>query len=783
MKAKKHPVLLFMLSLLCLFIVAPSLSAQNDKVITFREGDNIRNIAEEHLNDANRWNEILKINGLSSITDLKPGMKIKIPASDIILADKALENSLKKIQEATKAGARLLAPVKISEAIDIRDEAIALKNNSEWKNCIIRAEKASSVAQEALTIAKNKNNVPAEAVLDDKTGDVESKTDSDLLWDEIALNSTLVEREKVRTLSLSYAEIVFKDESRLRLNENSQAVIQKMRSDVIQNKQESSVSLVQGDMYALLSGNPRKKMDIKVPGVDTDIKSKNFWINKDKGGVKVANYDGTINLSSGGRTVELGKNKGVMVKRNQRPTDPKDLLPGPKLVFPEHNSTAFRTDDKKEVEFKWEAVENAVGYWLEVAYEKSTFHILVINRFNIRENIYSTREIKEDGVYYWRVAAIDKQGFPGIKSESRLVKVITDNVLPFVYMNIPDRGVQTTKESFVIEGETEHDAILNINDKKVDVDSLGNFAFPVSLNEGENSVKVKLIDIAGNVNEFEKNITYLPLKEVTYTSNQLDSENDDGEGRIISRGAGFNFSGITDPDARISLASTKNVFASNTFSDKEDGSFGLSAPLSEGENEFDIVITAPGGYQSKSKIKVQSDVIPPDLILTSTLPAYTNEVLLNISGKSSDASGIRINEYEITPEEGKFSYDLELKDGANNITISAIDDAGNQRKIKRIVILDQKAPEIKSYKFSRKQVNPGDVIGLEIICQDNSPLKKAIPFSYECGGVVYNSFLHFNEDMNLYTVVINIEPVIKGAIKLLSVTTEDILGNKTQITY
>lgn len=51
------------------------------------------------------------------------------------------------------------------------------------------------------------------------------------MWTDRALNDILIEEEKVRTLSRSTAQITFRGESRLRLNANSQAVIQRMRVD------------------------------------------------------------------------------------------------------------------------------------------------------------------------------------------------------------------------------------------------------------------------------------------------------------------------------------------------------------------------------------------------------------------------------------------------------------------------------------------------------------------------------------------------------------------------
>ncbi len=92
------------------------------------------------------------------------------------------------------------------------------------------------------------------------------------MWSERPLNTVLIEEEKVRTLSRSTAQITFRDDSRLRLNANSQAVIQRMRVDPLSREEEAKVSLVEGDFYALLAGkSQRKSFELEVPEVETEI--------------------------------------------------------------------------------------------------------------------------------------------------------------------------------------------------------------------------------------------------------------------------------------------------------------------------------------------------------------------------------------------------------------------------------------------------------------------------------------------------------------------------------
>ena len=156
----------------------------------------------------------------------------------------------------------------------------------------------------------------------------------------------MVEEEKLRTLSHSSAQITFRDDSRLRLNANSQAVIRRMRSDPLSRTEEAKVSLVEGDFYAMLSGkSDRKKFELVVPDVDTNVDSRNFWVSRDESGAKFTNYDdGTLRVAANGSEVTLGRNEGTLVRSGRRPTEKKGILGAVALQAPADDSQTFTAD-------------------------------------------------------------------------------------------------------------------------------------------------------------------------------------------------------------------------------------------------------------------------------------------------------------------------------------------------------------------------------------------------------------------------------------------------------
>src|SRR4051794_13932255 len=57
-------------------------------------GQSLRDIARQQLGDPDLWTEILRANGLSSITEVQPGMELNVPAAEIASADRALRRAL-----------------------------------------------------------------------------------------------------------------------------------------------------------------------------------------------------------------------------------------------------------------------------------------------------------------------------------------------------------------------------------------------------------------------------------------------------------------------------------------------------------------------------------------------------------------------------------------------------------------------------------------------------------------------------------------------------------------
>lgn len=93
---------------------------------------------------------------------------------------------------------------------------------------------------------------------------------------------------------------------------------------------------------------------------------------------------------------------------------------------------------------------------------------------------------------------------------SKTFSIILDNEPPKLEIITPQNGQTITgrNNKIQIEGATEAEAKVTINDRIVIVRNDGKFNHSVSLNEGENIFKIKSVDAAGNESELEFKLIY-----------------------------------------------------------------------------------------------------------------------------------------------------------------------------------------------------------------------------------------------------------------------------------
>lgn len=762
--------IVFCLIFLSVFSVYP-------QTVTVQQGENARILAEKYLGNSNLWPEILRVNNLGSPTDIKPGMQLVLPASQIKAADAEISKALAKMQEATAAGARVLVPDLIQSAITLHSRAVELKTAGDWDNAIKFAQKAYQEAVNALNETLKKNTTSVEATLNEKVGTVEGRTTSDVVWMEAALYANLKEGQKVRTLSRSYAEIIFPDNSKLRLSANSQAAIQRMRENVINRKSEQSINIVEGDIYALLSGNKRRGVTVNIPGVEANINSNNFWISRDaENNIRIANYDGEIDIKQGNNRVVIGRNKGLSTSLNNVGGKTSDLLTETSLSTPANAKAVYRNLEKNGITFNWNKVNGAKAYWLEIAYESSTFNYMVYSNEEITDTFFTVDEVANDGIYYWRIYAIDDIGLPGPPSEIRFMKVVTDYIEPFLVIDNPHEGQILRNGLIKISGETENDAKLSFMDKEVPLSQRGGFQIDYALKTGENKLVFTSVDEAGNKNIFTRTVYYEPDKSIDF-SIFSDKQTEKNDSVIKFTGNFYTIAGFTLPKSIVSIKELISKFTAKTKTNDTSGAFILTVPVENRLNQYVMTVTTGSGQESNRSFNLEKETTFPGISFDSEIPEHTAQSSIRISGKITDAAVIRLNGVPLKLAENRFSTEAALTPGKNILEFYVSDNTGNVTTITKPIVFDNGKPETGRINISTVRVNGGETIEITVAVKDISQLRKTAPYKLIIGENTFNRIMTLNENGSFYSDIVNVPLNVKGAVQAADIEIKDIFGN------
>ena len=731
----------------------------------FRAGETLRDLVALHLNDPDLWPVVLSINEIASPAEVVPGTRLRMPVEQVRAADVALQSALDAIQRANAEGAQIFAPVEIEQAIDNRENAVLQRAAGGWGEVVSLSDIATGLAFEALAISEAQRNRSAEAVVSDVQGDVEGRAPAEPRWTGRQLHDILVEFERMRTLSDSTSQITFRDLSRLRLNANSNATIQRMRSDPLTGGEVTKVSLANGDFYALLNQlSDNTSFEIEVPGVKTTTESTDFWIKNDQRGARFVNYDGPdLEVRQGDETIMVSANEGVVLAATG--ASRADVLGPVALSEPPPDATAFAG----EARLSWQALPGARTYWLEVARDPG-FNQMQVSEWAIGATGFAASGL-EPGEYHWRVAAIDGLGLPGSWSRPRVFSMRIDETPPYLAMLSPVAGsLQTTAEAEVL-GVTEADAVVQVNGVALQPAADGSFSSLLMLIPGENTITLHATDPAGNRTTRTVTVVFRPDVNVEI---RLSDGIPRADGALATRSDQLSVRGqsTAQPGAEVVVSGPDGVAARSRVGPA--GEIGFSVPVTVSPTDFLVEILSPtGAVEGSTEFRGVSDRVAPELELDLPPPQATGDDLLLLEGSAGDAARLTLNDAPLALESGRFVLEAELEPGANTFELVAEDAAGNLRVLRFDTLLDIDPPEILEVELGRPDGAEGP-IRLQVQARDASGLRQAASYLIRVGAVEREGFLRCDSAQGTCSATLPAEP---GQLDLIELAIEDYAGN------
>ncbi|MFQ5909216.1 MAG: Ig-like domain-containing protein, partial [Thermoplasmata archaeon] len=248
-----------------------------------------------------------------------------------------------------------------------------------------------------------------------------------------------------------------------------------------------------------------------------------------------------------------------------------------------------------------------------------------------------------------------------------------DTAAPLVDVDYPSTDITIPTDSIMITGTTEPGATVLIRSADVPVDSDGSFSYMFDqLTEGVNLLMVTAQDSVGNAAIATRVITVdtnPPVLEYLIAS---ESQTRPTNAESVTISGKFN--------ETVELTIAGMIVPVN-----EDGTFETTISLEEGTNtiEIDAVDAAGHTFYSNDTVIIR-DTIAPTLTISvpeNNMDPMTGEALvprINVTGTvSSDVEIVTVNGLPVVPSDKAFSKEVTLGFGANEITVTATDEAGN----------------------------------------------------------------------------------------------------------
>lgn len=740
---------------------------QDDLTVNVNPNFDIRKISSEYLGNPDLWPYILKYNNIKNLSDLTFGSILKIPKGKVNRLYLKLSEANNSFQKAVQIGSKILAEDPLSKASNSLQQAIKQKDLFDYESAEKSLDESIKYSGEAYRRTKEIREKTMDAIISFKKGDVQKMFPSVLKWEEAELYDNLKENDWARTLAFSNANITFYDLSQIKLNENSQAIIQSSKFDVIENKTTTKVKLEKGDAFAMLLNSPKKKFDLDIKGVKTKINSKYFWVEKGSKTTKLSNYNGEISLAVKDSSVVVKKNQGSVIPEDGFPAKPKNLLPFPSLITPE-DLTKFTEVQPK---FEWGKIKNAESYWMEISRE-SNFAKVYMAYKNIRDVQLQTSGI-EAGVYYWHVCSVDSTGLPGPFSDSRIFVVKHDSNKPYLTVETPANNFITRTSKIFIKGKTLPDCNLSVNNIKTILDKNGNFEKEINLADGINKIEISSRNGAG----LETKIYRTVFCEINPEVKLIDKINGEikNSRSLQTSEPSLRLLLNTRPLSRLEFKLREGNWSTITYADTL-GNCEINLRLDKPIQNYSVSINTPAGFEKNVEIGIRRINTVPRILFEPEIVNETNEEIIIISGRVENISELFINKQKVSIGADEFFSSKQiLKEQTNNFEITGIAKDGNTLTLEKKVLFDDKPPLLRGYDLQKIDKDE-NYYRITVKADDFTQMKNYAEITLEENGRQRTEMIKYSKEKNIYEGIINCDEKIKPKIK--KITLEDLLSNK-----
>jgi hypothetical protein len=247
---------------------------------------------------------------------------------------------------------------------------------------------------------------------------VQRKFDISAVWDELENQIPVANRDTIRTLEFADAVLTLKDNTKIKLSDNSMIYLDFTDQNLNINMEGGNISAERENVT-----DPNSKVNIQSGDkiIQIGLGSTNVVKGEDEN-LNVKVEKGTAILNVNGKEQLIEKNQTAELKNNKIEIRPLKF----QLLSPSDGKFISTQTEKINLSLEWAPIENVSDVRLEVANDRN---------FSINSKVYPLpRENSKTldlvaGTYYWRVTAKNRVGGKLEFSETRKFKIVSEKTI------------------------------------------------------------------------------------------------------------------------------------------------------------------------------------------------------------------------------------------------------------------------------------------------------------------------------------------------------------------
>lgn len=250
-------------------------------------------------------------------------------------------------------------------------------------------------------------------------------------WVTANIGMTFDEGYGVNTLQRASAELLFRDNSRVLLQENTLVVIYDSAKRTLGRARPdgSHVAVSEGELRAAVA--PLRGVPVRVAtedGANVELRGQDAAVRRRSGRTAVSVFDGDARVTSADTAVDVPAEHGTTFYDRAPPWHPKPLPRAPEWVGSSERLTSVRQLGEINsapgiVRLSWTSVPAIVGYRVELARDVGFRDVWLREEIPARISSLQLTGLPP-GAYYVRVQGVDEDGLLGMPSIPRDVWIL-----------------------------------------------------------------------------------------------------------------------------------------------------------------------------------------------------------------------------------------------------------------------------------------------------------------------------------------------------------------------